>query len=105
MTLQELAQFDGKEGRKAYVAVNGNVYDVSASPRWANGNHEGAHQAGADLSADLLKAPHVRSVIERYPVIGRLADEQPAAASKAGVFKWVALGGVILAILLYVVLR
>jgi predicted heme/steroid binding protein len=105
MTLEELARYDGRDGRRAYVAVNGNIFDVTDSPRWANGQHEGAHQAGVDLSADLLKAPHVRSVIERFPVVGRLADPPPPAASPSGVLKWVVLGGVILAVLLFFVLR
>lgn len=78
MTLQQLSEFDGRDGRKAYVAVSGKVYDVSESPRWEGGNHEGAHQAGADLSEDLKGAPHVRAVIERFPVVADLVVEEPA---------------------------
>jgi predicted heme/steroid binding protein len=89
MTKEELAGYDGREGRKAYVAVNGKIFDVTASPYWQRGNHRDAHQAGTDLSADLLKAPHVRSVIERFPVVAAL-EEIPVAAtqgtgSKAGI--------------------
>lgn len=74
MTKEELTAFDGQAGRKAYVAVNGKVFDVTASPYWQDGNHLNAHQAGTDLSADLLKAPHVRSVIERFPVVAVLEE-------------------------------
>ena len=74
MTKEELAAFDGQAGRKAYVAVNGKVFDVTASPYWQDGNHQNAHQAGTDLSADLLKAPHVRSVIDRFPVVAVLEE-------------------------------
>ncbi|PLY06938.1 MAG: hypothetical protein C0624_03895 [Desulfuromonas sp.] len=77
MTLGQLKNFDGREGRSAYVAVNGKVYDVSESARWQEGNHEGAHQAGADLSEDLKSAPHVRSVIERFPVVAELGEDPP----------------------------
>jgi predicted heme/steroid binding protein len=84
MTKKELAGFDGREGRKAYVAVNGKVFDVTASPYWQGGNHQNAHQAGTDLSADLLKAPHVRSVIERFPVIAVLEEMPVAEATKGG---------------------
>lgn len=84
MTKAELAACDGKEGRKAYVAVNGKVFDVTASPYWQGGNHQNAHQAGADLSADLLKAPHVRSLIERFPVIAALEEIPVVKASEAG---------------------
>jgi len=75
ITREELARFDGKEGRKAYVAVNGKVYDVSASPRWQRGDHEGAHRAGGDLTEELKAAPHVRSVVERFQVVAHLAQE------------------------------
>jgi len=76
MSTEQLASFDGRDGRKAYVAVSGKVYDVSESSRWQEGNHEGAHQAGADLTEELKAAPHVRSVIERFPVVADLAEEE-----------------------------
>jgi len=69
MTREELAQCDGREGRKAYVAVNGKVYDFSGSRLWAQGDHQGAHQAGRDLTAELAQAPHVRALVERFPVV------------------------------------
>ncbi|MFO7765444.1 MAG: cytochrome b5 domain-containing protein [Pelovirga sp.] len=72
MTLAELSTYDGRDGKPAYVAVSGVVYDVSNSKLWTDGNHEGAHQAGQDLTEELKTAPHVRSVIERFPVIGQL---------------------------------
>lgn len=72
MTPEELAHNDGKDGRKALVAVNGTVYDFSASPLWQNGNHQDSHLAGRDLTEELRSAPHVRAVIERYPVVGSL---------------------------------
>lgn len=84
MTKEELAVFDGKVGRKAYVAVNGKVFDVTASPYWQEGNHQNAHQAGADLTADLLKAPHVRSVIERFPVVAALEEIPVVEAKETG---------------------
>jgi predicted heme/steroid binding protein len=74
MNKQELSDFDGREGRPAYVAIGGTVYDLSSSERWVNGLHEGVHQAGQDLTEALKSAPHVRSVIERFPVIDRLTE-------------------------------
>src|SRR3972149_1688391 len=35
-TIQELKEYDGKEGKPAYMAFNGRVYDVSNSPIWEN---------------------------------------------------------------------
>jgi predicted heme/steroid binding protein len=77
MTSVELSKYDGQNGQPAYVAVSGSIYDVTASERWQNGLHEGVHQAGQDLTEALKSAPHVRAVIERFPVVGRL--EEPAA--------------------------
>ncbi len=77
MTPTELTNNDGRDGRRAYVAVNGTIYDVTDSPRWEDGLHPPDHQAGRDLTEELAKAPHVRSVIERFPVVGRLEEEAP----------------------------
>jgi predicted heme/steroid binding protein len=75
MTLTELAANDGQDGRRAYVAVNDKIYDVTDSPRWQKGRHPPDHQAGQDLTEELAKAPHVRAVIERFPVVGTLEAE------------------------------
>ena len=75
MTLAELTNYNGQNGRRAYIAVNGTVYDVTDSPRWENGLHPPNHQAGQDLTEELTKAPHVRAVVERFPVIGKLEEE------------------------------
>ncbi len=72
MTIVELAKFDGRDGRAAYVAVSNVVYNVSTSQRWKEGQHEGAHQAGQDLTTQLKSAPHVRTVIESFPVVGKI---------------------------------
>lgn len=97
MTRKELAGFDGRDGRPAYVAVSGTIYDVSASPLWQNGNHQGAHQAGSDLTEELKSAPHVRAVIERFPVVGRLEEEAPQKVATHG-------KGILIAIITAVVL-
>lgn len=76
MTIEELTQFDGRDGRAAYVAVNGVIYDVSKSPRWQNGHHEESHQAGQDLTEELKSAPHLRTVIERFPVVGKVDNKE-----------------------------
>jgi predicted heme/steroid binding protein len=85
MTKNELAKNDGRDGRPAYVAVNGTIYDVTASPLWRGGNHQDSHHAGHDLTEELKSAPHVRAVVERFPVVGRLEEEnhlRPSATSR-----------------------
>ena len=71
-TLEELAKFDGSEGRPAYVAYKGKVYDVSESFLWKGGKHQGLHRAGRDLTGELPRAPHGVDFLKRFPVVGRL---------------------------------
>ncbi len=80
MTIEELARFDGVDGRATYVAVNGIIYDISSSQLWQSGRHEGGHKAGQDLTEELQSAPHLKSVIERFPVVGKVqnrGEEKP----------------------------
>ena len=84
MTKSELAKHDGRDGRPAYIAVNGTIYDVTASPLWQGGAHQGSHQAGADLTEELKSAPHVRGVVERFPAVGRLEADAPQPAASHG---------------------
>ena len=75
-TSEELAQFDGKDGRPAYVAVDGVVYDVSDSSQWPEGEHTSCNlgaMAGKDLSDVLAQAPaRMRALMEAMPVVGSL---------------------------------
>ncbi|MFP4487200.1 MAG: cytochrome b5 domain-containing protein, partial [Campylobacterales bacterium] len=72
MTEEELKKYDGKEGRKAYVAFKGKVYDVTSSSFWKKGEHEGLHVAGRDLSAQIAGAPHGDEVFKNFKVVGSL---------------------------------
>jgi len=74
--LEDLREFDGKEGKPAYVAYNGKVYDVSDSKRWKDGLHMNRHHAGNNLTTDIQAAPHEPSVLERYPQVGTLKKEE-----------------------------
>jgi predicted heme/steroid binding protein/uncharacterized membrane protein len=73
-TADELEGFDGKEGRSAYVAYRGKVYDVTGSKLWRNGVHVRAHHAGEDLTANMIAAPHEDDVMERFAVVGIVID-------------------------------
>jgi predicted heme/steroid binding protein len=73
-TLEELAKFDGKEGRPAYIAYKGKVYDVSESWMWEDGDHQGLHEAGKDLTQDMEDAPHEDDNLSEFPVVGELED-------------------------------
>jgi len=105
MTREELARHDGRDGRPAYVAVNGKIYDVGTSPLWRGGNHQGAHQAGTDLTEELKAAPHVRAVMERFPVVGELeAAGKDRPAFRSAVPAALAAGALLLALLLWLLL-
>lgn len=84
MTTEELALHNGRNGQKSYVAVNGTIYDFTESALWGNGDHQNSHQAGRDLTEELKTAPHVRAVIERFPVVGHLEEAPANQASGTG---------------------
>lgn len=106
MTLTELESYDGRDGRRAYIAVNGTIYDVTDSPRWENGLHPPDHQAGQDLTDELSSAPHVRTVIERFPVVGKLAEEAaPQASGGSGkITIGIIVAAIVVAIVIFLVL-
>jgi predicted heme/steroid binding protein len=70
-TLDELKQFDGKNGKPVYVAYKGKVYDVSQSGLWESGSHF-EHLAGKDLTKEFADAPHGEEVFDRVQAIGEL---------------------------------
>lgn len=71
--LTELSQFDGKNGKPAYIGYSGKVYDVTDSIEWADGDHLG-HTAGQDLTESMQIAPHGGEILERMKVVGVLAE-------------------------------
>ena len=73
-TREELAQCTGEDGKPALIAAHGKVYDVSKSYHWRKGRHQVLHHAGADLTAELLQAPHGAHLLARVPVVGRLRE-------------------------------
>jgi predicted heme/steroid binding protein len=70
---EELAKFDGKNGNKAYVAVDGNVYDVTPIPAWKDGVHHAGAHAGADMSDFITRSPHGKKVLQKLTQVGTLA--------------------------------
>jgi predicted heme/steroid binding protein len=71
-TAKDLEEYNGKNGKSAYVACNGNVYDISQSDLWSGGEHMGMHNAGKDITEELELAPHGEEVLERVKLIGTL---------------------------------
>lgn len=76
-TVLKIKEFNGKEGRPAYIAFKGKVYDVSNSSLWKDGVHLGSHFAGEDLTESIVRAPHAEEVLRKYHIIGELSQEEP----------------------------
>jgi predicted heme/steroid binding protein len=68
----ELAQNNGKEGKPAYIAFKGVVYEVSESAFWMEGDHMGAHDAGKDLTEEIELAPHREETLQKVKQVGVL---------------------------------
>ena len=75
LSLEELAEFNGKDGKPAYVAVDGIIYDVTASRAWGNGDHNG-FEAGRDLTKEIKEvSPHGVGKLANVVEIGRVKVE------------------------------
>ena len=81
LTISDLAMYDGKNGNKAYIAVDSVIYDVSNSKSWKNGEHKMGTKAGLDHSERIMKSPHGKNVIKKLKVVGKLIPTVKAAAA------------------------
>lgn len=73
-TREELAAYDGQDGRQAYIAIDGIVYDVTLVAEWGNKMHAGRFTAGKDYSEEIKNAPHGVDKLLKAVKIGVLAD-------------------------------
>jgi len=72
---EELKKYDGTNGT-SYVAYRGKVYNVSKSYQWQKGVHQVSHKAGQDLTEALKAAPHTPELLKKFPVVGKLVEEE-----------------------------
>ena len=74
-TLEELSQYNGKDGQPAYVAVDGVVYDVTNVEAWKDGNHKMGLTAGNELTEEITnQSPHGLKVLEGLPIVGEFVE-------------------------------
>ncbi|HLO04832.1 MAG TPA: cytochrome b5 domain-containing protein [Symbiobacteriaceae bacterium] len=72
-TRAELATFTGRNGKPAYVAVGGVVYDVTNNRAWSLATHFGL-QAGRDLTAEFASCHGAQQwILKTLTPVGRLA--------------------------------
>jgi predicted heme/steroid binding protein len=67
-----LAYYDGTNGKPAWIAVYGNLYDVTNETAWKNGVHRGLHLGGKDASSAFDSSPHSQSLLNSLTHIGYL---------------------------------
>lgn len=72
-TLDELKTFDGTDGKPAYVAVNGKVYDVSLESTWGGGTHYGL-LSGKDLTDAFMGCHGDLEILNKLPIVGVLVE-------------------------------
>ncbi len=70
-TIEELAQYNGKNGNPAYVAVNGIVYDVTNNAAWAAATHFGLN-AGNDLTTSFASCHAGADILSKLSAVGNL---------------------------------
>lgn len=74
-TIDDIAQYDGKDGRPAYIVVDGIVYDVTNVPQWRSGSHFG-FVAGTDVTDALANsAPHEAGLLKNATIVGSVKDQ------------------------------
>lgn len=74
LTVEELALYNGQDGKPAYIAVDGVIYDVSSVEYWSGGTHNG-FTSGLDLTNEIKNiSPHGLVKLDGLPIVGRLAE-------------------------------
>lgn len=92
LTPSDLLLFSGREKRRALVAMDGKIFDVTGRNLWRRGIHPGGHHAGHDLTNAFGGAPHGKEVFERVKPVGRVIA--PETTARKGPMSWATLMGV-----------
>lgn len=71
LTLEELSEYDGTNGKPAYVAIDGLIYNVTGSQTWGTGSHFGLYP-GKDLSREFESCHVTKDVLEKYSQVAIL---------------------------------
>jgi len=71
-TTEELAGYNGRNGKPAYLGYKGKVYDVSGV--FKNGEHAGV-KAGYDITGSFHQGPHQEDIFTKFPVVGVIRTE------------------------------
>ena len=72
-TQAQLAKYNGKNRNPAYVAVNGNVYDVTNQAAWGGATHFGL-TAGKSYTREFNVCHSGQSILNGLDVVGKMAE-------------------------------
>jgi len=103
VSMDRLGRYDGADGRLAYFVYDGNLYDVSESPKWKEGRHFGKHAAGRDLTKALAGAPHGTEVLKNVRRMGPVAassESNGPSRSAQKIFVWMAYANLVIIFLI-----
>ena len=71
-TIEELSLYNGSNGKPAYVAIKGIIYDMSKMTAWRGGTHFGL-LAGKDLSTEFMECHQgMQLILDMLPQVGIL---------------------------------
>lgn len=99
-----LMDFDGNEGRPAYIAYMGKVYDVTDSNLWKRGTHF-IHKAGEDLTKQIGKAPHSADKLRGMKEVGVYdTSYQPVLSLHQKLFHFIAYFNLMLVVFIFLII-
>ncbi|MFT8351289.1 heme/steroid-binding protein [Clostridium saccharoperbutylacetonicum] len=75
--LEELEQYDGKNGKPAYISIEGIVYDISNESIFEERKNKGS-LARKDLAELFSLSLKINTIINRAPVVGVIRDDSYA---------------------------
>jgi predicted heme/steroid binding protein len=67
-----LSQYNGLNGSKCLVKVDGKIYDATGNREWKNGVHSksrGLAKCGMELSEVIQQSPHGKRVLDELPEV------------------------------------
>ncbi|MGB9731763.1 DUF2231 domain-containing protein [Calditerrivibrio nitroreducens] len=85
MKREDVKEFNGENGKPAYIIFKGKVYDVTESRLWKNGKHMGRHKAGGDMTDFISMAPHDEKVLDKVKYVCDIEEDIPKKDPKE---KW-----------------
>lgn len=85
MKRSEVKEYNGQNGKPAYIIFDNKIYDVTDSKLWKDGVHMNRHKAGEDMTDFISMAPHGESLLERDNIkfIGNLEEEKQKEDKKS----------------------